>query len=141
MNKDKEIAAGKDVLSFCGKCKMPLAHTIISLTKKGTVDKCECKTCGAVHKYRDPDKPVKKRSGTKSGPKKEKISAEATWKEAIADAKDGARSYEMSEEFFEGNMIDHATFGVGVVEEVVNYNKIKVIFESGAKILIHNRES
>lgn len=141
MSKDMEIAAGKDVLSYCGKCKMPLAHTIISLTKKGTVDKCECKTCGAVHKYRDPNKPVKSRAGTKSAPKKEKVSAETAWKAAVADAQGVARPYEMSEEFSEGNLIDHATFGVGVVEEIVNHNKIKVIFESGAKILIHKRGS
>jgi len=141
MAKDTEISAGKDVLSFCGKCKMPLVHTIISLTKKGTVNKCECKTCGAVHKYRDPDKPVKSRSGSKSTPKKEKVSAAGVWKEAVAGAQGMARPYEMREEFSEGNLIDHATFGMGVVEEIVNHNKIKVIFESGAKILIHKRES
>jgi len=137
MAKETEIAAGKDVLSYCGKCKMPLAHTIISLTKKGTVDRCECNTCGAKHKYRDPDKPVKSRA--KSATKKAKASPEAVWKKAVADAQGMAKSYAMTEEFSEGNLIDHAKFGIGVVEEVVVPNKIRVTFEQGEKVLIHKR--
>ena len=141
MSKNTEIAAGKDVLSYCGKCKMPLAHTIISLTKKGTVDKCECKTCDAVHKYRDPDKATKTKAGGKASSKKEKVSTEAVWKKAVADAQGMARPYAMSEEFSDGNLIDHSIFGVGVVVEIVDHNKIRVVFEAGEKVLIHKRQS
>jgi hypothetical protein len=140
MAKDNEVGAGKDVLSYCGKCKMPLAHTIISLTKKGTVDKCECKTCGATHKYRDPDKPVKPRAAGKRAPKKPAASSEELWNQAVADAKGISMPYKMSGEFSEGSLIDHATFGKGVVEEIVDHNKIKVIFEEGAMVLIHKRD-
>lgn len=140
MVKDTEVAAGKDVLSYCGKCKMPLAHTIISLTKKGTVDKCECNTCGATHKYRDPDKPVKPRSATKRAPKKPAASSEELWNQAVADAKGISMPYKMAGEFSEGSLIDHPTFGKGVVDEIVDHNKIKVIFEEGAKVLIHKRD-
>ena len=141
MSNDKEGGAGKEVLSYCGKCKLALAHVIISMNKKGNVDKCECKTCGATHKYRDPDKPVKPRAATKRAPKKKSASPEEIWNKAVAEAKGITMPYEMTGEFSEGNIIDHATFGKGVVEELVDHNKIKVIFEEGAKILIQKRAS
>lgn len=137
--KDTEVAAGKDILSYCGRCKMPLAHTIITLTKKGAADKCECNTCGASHKYRDPDKPVKPRATGKRGPRKPTFTPEELWNQALAGAKGMSIPYEMTGEFSEGNLLDHGTFGKGVVEEIVDHNKIKVIFEAGAKVLIHKR--
>jgi hypothetical protein len=137
MSSAKEIGPGQEVLSYCGKCKLALVHVIISMNKKGNIDKCECKTCGATHKYRDPEKAAKKRSATPRAPKKASASPADKWDKAVSDAKGIALPYEMSGEFSEGNIIDHPTFGKGVVEENIPPNKIKVIFEEGAKILIH----
>lgn len=136
MTKKNEIGPGKEVLSYCGKCKLPLAHTIVAMKKNGTIGKCECKTCGANHLYRDPDKPVKARAGTK---KKATISNEALWQEAVSNAAGPAKPYAMNATFAMGDVIDHSTFGKGVVEELISDNKLKVIFESNQKILIHNR--
>jgi len=135
MNSAKEIGPGQEVLSYCGKCKLALAHVVISMNKKGNIDKCECKTCGATHKYRDPEKAAKKR--TPRAPKKTSASPAEKWNKAVSDTKRIALPYEMSGEYSEGNIIDHSTFGKGVVEENIPPNKIKVIFEEGAKILIH----
>ena len=86
MAKDKstEIEVGKEILSFCGKCKEPTNHIITSLNKKGGADKRECQTCKALHKYRDPEK-VKK-AGTRRAAKKTASAAEV-WNEAMAAAK------------------------------------------------------
>jgi hypothetical protein len=138
MSDDKKLEVGKEILSYCGKCKLALAHTIISLNKKGNADKCECNTCGATHKYRDPDKATKKRAPAKKAPKKEKISPEMIWKEAIASAKGLSQPYKMNGDFSEGDLIEHSTFGKGVVGELISDKKIRVIFEEGEKILVHN---
>lgn len=135
MSKDKNIEyeVGKEVLSFCGKCKLPLAHTIISITKKATVDRCECKTCGAAHKYRDPEK-VK---GTKSTSRK--ASPQDVWKKVMAEPKVPPKPYIMTAEFTAEDIIDHPTFGKGFISELIEPNKLRVFFEDGEKILIHKR--
>ena len=134
MTDDNEFEVGKEILSYCGKCKEPTKHTIINLNKKGGADKCQCLTCKAKHKYRDPDKPV-----PVSRAKKETISAKAVWEEAMKAAKGDFVPYKMNGSFAEGAQLDHSTFGQGVVTEVVGASKIKVAFEDGEKLLVHNR--
>jgi len=139
MATDKENGLGKEVLSYCGKCKMPAAHVVVSLNKKGIVDKCECQTCKAVHKYRDPEKPVAKRASKKRAPARKSASIEELWNEAISKAGETAKPYAMQADFEEGDLIEHSSFGRGVVQELVGHNKMKVIFEVAEKLLVCNR--
>ncbi|MFH1830864.1 MAG: hypothetical protein ABH871_08845 [Pseudomonadota bacterium] len=139
MNTDKESVVAKEILSYCGKCKLALAHTIISMDKKGNVDRCECRTCGAAHKYRDPAKPVKPKTTAKRTPKKAAVAIEVIWKDAVSNAKGSSKPYMMSSEFSEGDLIEHPMFGLGIVGDFIGHNKIKVIFESSEKVLAQNR--
>jgi len=138
MSKENETGLGKEVLSYCGKCKQPTNHIVTTLSKRGTVDKCECQTCKAVHKYRDPDKPVK--AGAKKTTKKSDALPKAVWGEAMSIAKGPSQPYKMSNEFEKGDVIDHPMFGRGIVEELISDNKIKVLFEESGKLLAHNRK-
>ena len=137
MGKDQKFEPGAELLSFCGKCKLPLAHIIVAMKKNGSIGKCECKTCGAVHLYRDPDKPKKTRS-TKPKISKEE-SAAASWNKAVSGASKSSNAYAMTGEFAVGGVIEHPTFGKGVVEGLIDHNKIRVVFESGEKVLIHKQ--
>jgi hypothetical protein len=140
MTTDKESVVGKEILSYCGKCKLALAHTIISMNKKGNVDRCECRTCGAAHEYRDPDKPIKPKTTAKRKPQKATVAIGVIWNDAVSNAKGLSTPYKMSAEFSEGDLIEHPMFGLGVVGEFIGHNKIKVIFESAEKFLVQNRE-
>ena len=44
-NKNEAIGVAKEVLSYCGKCKMPLAHVILDMKTESTIGKCQCNTC------------------------------------------------------------------------------------------------
>jgi hypothetical protein len=138
MSTDTESGLGKEILSYCGKCKTPTAHIVVSLNKKGKVDKCECQTCKAVHKYRDPEKSPPQRASTKKAPAKRGASVGELWKEAISKAVGSAKPYAMHADFNEGDLIEHSTFGRGVVQELVGQNKMKVIFEEAEKLLVCN---
>lgn len=136
-----EISVGKDVLSYCGKCKLALAHVIINMKEANKIGKCECKTCHAKHNYRDPEalnKPSKKKGGSRSRKKAEKPVGDL-WKEALATAGGTSQPYSMDKKFSEGDLIEHSFFGRGVVEQNIESNKIKILFEQGIKILIHNQ--
>jgi len=127
------IRAGEEILSYCGKCKLALAHVVVALKDNGTIGKCECKTCAAVHLYKDPDNMGKKKA--KAAPKDPKIPVEQLWKTALAKAKGELKPYFMSETYKAGDIIEHPTFGKGVVELVVSDNKIQALFEHDVKML------
>lgn len=131
-----EIGLGKDILSLCGKCKMPMGHIIVSMSKDGKIEKCQCQTCKAVHKYKDPDAPKKK---TRVSTKKPTISNEEKWRDAQTKTKSSAKPYKMTSNYSMDDVIEHPSFGRGVVLEVVGADKIKVIFEASEKLLICNR--
>jgi methylglyoxal synthase len=44
-------SVGKDVLSYCGKCKLTLSHTVTAMTGT-TIAKVQCNTCKAIHGFR-----------------------------------------------------------------------------------------
>ena len=131
----EEIGLGKDILSYCGKCKMPMGHIIVSMSKDGKVEKCECQTCKAVHKYKDPDGKKPKKVSTK----KTAVSNEQKWKDAQSKIGNPAKPYKMTSGYTIDDVIDHPSFGKGVVLELIENNKIKVIFESSEKILVCNK--
>ncbi len=129
--KKEELGVGKEVLSYCGKCKLALAHVIIDMKNDTTVGKCQCKTCSAKHNYRDPDAVTKK----KTTPSEAEI-----WKEALAKTDGAAKPYAMDKSFEEGDLIDHETFGKGVVMRLAIDDKIEVQFEDALKLLVCSQE-
>ncbi len=140
MSNDNEIGLGKEILSYCGKCKMAMGHIIVSMNKAGKVDKCKCSTCSSTHKYRDPEGPAKK-PGAKRLSKKAGVAVGVMWNEAVTGAKGEAKPYEMTAEFAQGDVIDHPVFGRGVVQSLIGNNKMKIIFETAEKILVFNRQN
>ena len=67
--------------------------------------------------------------------------AEAAF-EAARAGKDLSRAqrYSPREAFAAGDVLDHATFGLGVVEKLLADNKLQVIFQtSGERVLVHSR--
>ena len=133
--KNGNVKVGEEILSYCGKCKLALAHVIINMKDETTIGKCECKTCSAKHNYRDPETAGKDKT-EKTASKPRTSSAEELWKEAMSKAKREPKPYAMDGIFKEGDVIDHPTFGKGVVEQRVMGNKIQTLFEQGSKLLI-----
>ncbi len=137
-NEDKEML-GRDIVSFCGKCKLVRAHVVVTVDSAGDSEKCECRTCGAVHRYKNPEKPKKVRRSSGKAAKKVVVSIETLWKDAMSGAKGSSKNYEMTSGFDKGDLIAHSTFGAGVVQELIGCNRMWVIFSGSEKLLIHKR--
>ena len=78
---------------------------------------------------------VKKKRTKKSSSQK----AKDAWIKGIANSEDESRSYSIREKFEVGEVIDHKTFGRGVVQEILSNEKIEVVFEDQVKTLMHNK--
>ena len=141
-----EISVGKEVLSQCSKCKLILAHIIVTMKDTKTADKVQCKTCKATHSFKDPGAKKAKSSVAKViKSAKSKSSRKSTetvgelWTKAIGRNTTGTKSYTIKGSFITGDIIDHPTFGQGVVEKLIDNNKIEVLFQDDYRTLMHKK--
>lgn len=137
-----QLGVGKEVLSYCNKCKLTLAHLIMTMKSESTIGKTECKTCKNTHAYKDPSavKATKTKRGAsvkKKGAPQESISD--IWMDKIASATAKSQEYSLRMKFQLGDIIDHPKFGPGFIEKLIDTDKIQVIFRHDIKTLIHNK--
>jgi uncharacterized OB-fold protein len=135
-----QLTVGKDVLSFCSKCKLNLGHTIVAMKDEKHIAKVKCNTCGTIHAYKDPTHSKQNKTRTKktSSTPAKVISVSDLWMEKMSSTKKKSMPYAIDGKFVQGDIIDHVKFGPGIVEKVVD-DKIEVIFRHEIKTLVHNK--
>jgi hypothetical protein len=69
------------------------------------------------------------------------MSNEEKWINAQTKTNSKTKNYEMTSKYSANDVIEHPSFGRGVVLEQIDGNKIKVIFENSERVLICNRAS
>lgn len=144
-----ELGVGKEVLSFCNPCKATLAHMILSMKTVNEIGKVQCKTCKAIHTYKDPSKISAKKNTTKGasakaakisiGPKRKSASISDMWLEAVNNSTKKSQAYSIKSQYHVGDILDHPKFGPGVIDRLIDSDKIEVIFRHEIKTLIHNK--
>jgi hypothetical protein len=129
---------GGEVDAFCTKCELLLAHTILAMVGPKIV-RVRCNTCMGEHAYRGQVVP-------KSASKPRAPRATAAEKVVIAfeDRLKGhdltkARKYSTKESFANEEVLQHPTFGFGIVT-AVRGDKIDVAFKAFEKTLLHKRD-
>jgi len=133
------IGVGNEVLSYCSKCKLTLAHIIVIMKNDNDIGKVCCNTCKSTHAYKDPSK-VKARS--KKAQSKKILSTDSIsdiWMNAISNTSTKSKHYSLEEQFLQGDIIDHPTFGPGFIDKLIGSDKIQVIFRHNIRTLIHNK--
>lgn len=145
------LGPGDDVEAWCTRCRMNLYHRIIA-TVGSSIKTVHCLTCGGDHKYHPPknqkaqedDVPPQKtpRTPKASGSVDRKAShALGEWKAFMNDMPPGtsSRPYTTSASYACEEYIEHPTFGVGKVIDILGLEKMQVIFREGRKVLICNQ--
>jgi len=141
----KELSVSDDIDSRCLKCKLVTNHTIVAIVE-GRVAKVQCNVCGGRHNYRSPvvEKTSaakrqigKKTTGKASGRLSAEMKAAANFEILLGErGTSESLPYSMTVPFNEGDLIDHPTFGLGVVINTLSPKKIEVIFKQGSKVLV-----
>ena len=139
----KNYSAGKEIVCYCSKCQLNLAHIIVSMLDISTINRVQCKTCKSSHKFKDPSRKKPKTSTSKIIKKfTNKTSTESneiTWSQLVNRPANEIKKYSIKAAFQKGDVIDHIKFGLGHIENSVDNDKINVLFRDGTKILIHNK--
>lgn len=143
---------GAEVDAWCTKCKMDLTHRIVAVLE-AKPKRVECETCHSQHNYRKPKSgaaaiPEPKKTSRSNGasPKAKRLTKNQTellaqWESAVTGKpKSNFARYSAKQSFTQDQLLDHATFGQGVVSEVLEDRKISVLFRDGQKVLAHARD-
>ena len=133
---------GGDCLAWCTKCKMELAHVIVSMVSARPA-KVICKTCKSQHNFKRG--PGSSPSFTAGRAKAARKPAERTyvrvadmWEKKMAENKEAdVKAYTVQASFVKGDVISHPKFGMGLVEDVKSNGKMTVLFREDEKTLIH----
>jgi len=162
----KQYKAGGEVDAWCTKCLLMLNHRIIAIGADGVPVKVECQTCDGVHNFRAHAPGTKataapgvrtrassssSSSSTKPAPRGRASAAareEAEAKSAAANLRQWEssvsghhpsdfRAYGIREVFAANELMRHSKFGDGVVLEVIDRQKIRVLFRDEARVLAH----
>lgn len=122
---------GGTIDSWCGKCKMILAHTIEAMVGSKPA-RVHCNTCQSQHAYRasEPGKTAPRTGGTRG----------VRYKTLLGNSNPAtAKAYSPKDTYRAGDVLQHPMFGVGVTTSVKDVTKIEVLFEAGPKLLVHGR--
>ena len=149
---------GDRIEARCTRCNDVTGHVIVALVG-GQVVKVECCACGSVHKYYPPrtekaaaDDGVRRvRAGTdrrqamaSPSPRAaapfrnrgKEAEMENAWRTAMErPSAPAARPYAMDMLLREGDVVEHATFGLGTVRSVIRPNKAEILFRDGVRTL------
>ena len=124
-----QSSAGESIVSYCTKCKTGLDHIIIA-RDGDTASKVKCRTCGGVHKYRDPAAVRKPRASRKRSAQPLSL----IWNTYITRARGRELVYNMTGRYRVGDVVVHDKFGKGVVRKLA-MNKCHVIFQDKERLM------
>ena len=134
-------AVAKNFYYPCSKCDAERYHRVLTHLSE-TEAKLECEVCGSKKKYKiGNEMAAKKKTTKKKTTRKKKNTHEDTWNELKEKYSDlPPEVYSVRGSFRADTVIDHPTFGIGVVTES-HTRKIEVCFEESMKTLMHRREA
>jgi len=108
-----QAVIGKSVDSWCGCCKLMLAHTVEAMVNH-KITRAHCNTCGAQHAYRcNPPAPRARRSEGRHPELRESRWYAGRLRSLAARQGCGqSRAYRTSERFQTDEIVDHPTFAL-----------------------------
>ena len=140
------MAVGEEIICFCSSCNLDLRHVIVAHKSgnSGPIAKVRCNTCAKIHAFRNnPATVAAKKAATPRGAaapreKVQVIPLEVEWREQLrSKEKSPSIKYTPSHDFKVGDVLDHPSFGCGIVRSLKEGNKFEVLFQREIKVLVH----
>lgn len=139
------MAVGQEIITFCSRCKLDLRHVIVAHKNgnTGAIAKVRCNTCNTIHMYRNKpsEKEAAERAARRAANPRQKIQVipvEVEWREQMNKAARVASiPYSPQREFKVGDVLEHPSFGAGIVKTIKDGNKFEVLFQRDVKTLVH----
>lgn len=122
-----EYACGDPISIRCTTCRKITAHAVLKVAG-GVPTRARCEVCGRERVCR-PSVSVRRNAMTQGALSKE-------WEDQVARINPARTTeYSMLASCKTKALIEHPTFGLGVVERLVGSQKMEVLFADGRKIM------
>ena len=127
---------GGEVDATCTRCKMDLAHTILSMVGPKII-RVRCNTCGSDRVYRGTQSASRTAAARPRAAPAEK--AVVGWEAQLAALDVGAaQDYRPDQTYAVDQVVRHPTFGLGIVR-AVRHEKMDVAFKTSERTLVQGR--
>jgi len=130
------LKVGGDIKYFCSRCNLELGHRILAMVGAEPA-RVRCNTCYSERNYRV----AKRKAPTGTEREKERPSARKLkdpdfYKQKIQGAlMNTPKPYRIDVQAATGDVIDHKTFGRGVVLKTIPPDRMEIIFQDEVKVL------
>ena len=140
MFEDDLFEVGAEVDAYCTRCKTDTPHTVVT-KYEDEIRSVTCTTCNTTHAYRPPRGETDEEIPEPIAVRRRQALHKLTWEAAMEQLDPStAVDYSPSALYLEGQVIEHPTFGVGCVSEVLSDTKLEALFQDGRRLMVHNRE-
>jgi hypothetical protein len=131
---------GAEIDAYCSRCKIDTPHTVLTKYEE-EIRSVLCTTCNTTHAYRPPRGESEEEAPEPVAVRRRQSSHKLSWADATkhVDAT-SLRFYSPKESYSAGETVDHPTFGLGYISDVLNDMKLEAVFKDGPRILVHNRK-
>jgi hypothetical protein len=128
--------AAQNVTAICAKCEILRDHVAVSCNEKGVIVTVKCIMCGNEQKY----VPEKIKTPRKKAVRAKKVDPARDF-ELLTEKFKGKKPtrYTMTGLFKAEDVIDHGTFGLGIVIGTT-FKQMEVVFSDRPRILVFDRE-
>ena len=139
-----DVKVGGEVDSYCTTCRTMRLHNVVAMVGTRPV-RVLCRSCQGQHSYRARMPGVAAPRSTK--PRVAKTARTVvelpseTFYSRISARECEAQRYSPSDRYPIDAVIRHPTFGCGIVVALPHPQKVEVQFESGVKLLLHDRHA
>lgn len=134
---------GGEVDVFCTRCKLLLAHTILAVDPDThRPARVKCNTCHTDRSYRAPDGTPRPRREPSEPARPGRAGLVRTSDfDRLMAGRDFSKNVRYSPKcaLVLESIVDHPTFGLGLVTAVKDGNKAEVLFKDGPKMLVFGR--
>lgn len=126
--------------AYCTTCKTVREHVVVAMVG-GKPAKVECESCHKQHLYRaaPPGAPKGPRAVGGARARKAAVPEAPAVDIAALTAGRPSRGYDPKLRFSVGDVVTHQSFGIGLVTLLPGPQKVEIAFQSGAKLLAHDR--
>jgi hypothetical protein len=136
-------SVGDSIQSKCTKCRRQTRHLVVSVVEEAAA-RVACTVCDGVHNYRPcgAEAPSPRRTVGVAAGKARRSAASAAleqdWEARVAakNPKDAVLYKAFGVRLRAGALLDHQTFGLGLVRKVIPPNKIEVLFRDAIRRLV-----
>jgi hypothetical protein len=108
-------SVGERTDKLCLKCNEERGHIVTSVTKRGQISRVSCSKCSIASTFK---------ASTRTTPK---------------SSRQVPSPYDMATSYRTGQTMDHKTFGIGEVTQLIEPRKIDVLFHDRLRRLVHSQ--